>query len=58
MFYRLGLKVAVSPKRALSIAFFCVFMCSFGFTNFRIESDCENERFATRLTDPQQLGIQ
>lgn len=40
-FYKLGHLVAHGPKMTLFIAFLCVFLCTFGFVNFRTESDCE-----------------
>jgi len=57
-FYKLGHLVAHGPKMTLFIAFLCVFLCTFGFVNFRTESDCEKLKHETiallycRLREP------
>lgn len=44
LFYRVGRRVALSPKKTVAIALLCVFVCTFGFANFRVESDCEKNQ--------------
>lgn len=58
LFYRLGRRVALSPKKTVAIALLCVFVCTFGFANFRVESDCEkNQREDELLVVVQSMSI-
>lgn len=57
LFYKLGHLLALSPKMTVLIAFLCVSLCAFGFVNFRVESDCENNFLEERAGSPLPLLV-